>query len=169
MIKVKNGLANREPLPQFLVGLHQESLLDLSWTDPQLGVQDAEWWPEEDQSPALSEYQRYGAETLTPDPARHVVVVTREVLPWSAEEIAADIKSRVPQSVTMRQARLALLGAGLLDDVEAAIVNAGPAAKIEWDYATEVQRSSGLVPAMAAALGMTDVQIDALFTEAAAL
>lgn len=81
-----------------------------------------------------------------------------------ADEMRA--RNPVPQSVTMRQARLALLGAGLLDDVEAAIAGAGPAAKIEWDYAAEVQRSSGLVPAMAVALGMTDEQIDALFIDA---
>ena len=77
--------------------------------------------------------------------------------------------SPVPQVVTMRQARLALLGAGLLDTVELAIGGAGPAAAIEWEYAQEVQRGSGLVPAMATALGMTDVQIDALFVQAATL
>lgn len=75
----------------------------------------------------------------------------------------------IPAQVTMRQARLALLGAGLLDTVETAIMAAGPAAKIEWDYATEVQRSSGLVPAMATALGMTEAQIDELFVTAATL
>ena len=75
----------------------------------------------------------------------------------------------VPHSVTMRQARLALLAAGLLDLVETAIAGAGPAAKIEWDYATEVQRSAGLVPAMATALGLTDEQIDALFVTASTL
>jgi len=75
----------------------------------------------------------------------------------------------VPASVSMRQARLALLGAGLLDTVEAAIAGAGPAAKIEWEYAQEVQRASGLVPSLATALGMTSAQIDALFVAAAAL
>ena len=75
----------------------------------------------------------------------------------------------VPTQVTMRQARLALLGAGLLDTVETAIMAAGPAAKIEWEYAQEVQRASGLVPAMAIALGMTEAQIDALFVTAATL
>ncbi len=40
-------LATREPIPAFLIGLTPESLLDLSWTDPQLGVQDCAWWPEE--------------------------------------------------------------------------------------------------------------------------
>ena len=79
----------------------------------------------------------------------------------------------VPPSVTMRQARLALLGAGLLVSVDAAI-NALPspqkeAARIEWEYATEVQRSSGLVPMMAAALGLDDTALDALFIGAAAL
>ena len=75
----------------------------------------------------------------------------------------------IPQSVTMRQARLALLGAGLLSTVQTAIAGAGPAAAIEWDYATEVQRSAGLVPAMATALGLTDAQIDALFVTASTL
>ena len=82
---------------------------------------------------------------------------------------AAAYQATVPKSVTMRQARLALLAAGLLDTVETAITAAGLAAKIEWDYATEVQRSSGLVPAMATALGMTETQIDALFVAAAGL
>ena len=79
----------------------------------------------------------------------------------------------VPPSVTMRQARLALLGAGLLASVDAAIDSLPSpqkeAARIEWEYATEVQRSSGLVPMMAAALGLDDAALDALFIEAAAL
>ena len=90
---------------------------------------------------------------------------------WDGETFTAPPAppTPIPQSVTMRQARLALLGAGLLDTVETAIAGAGPAAKIEWDYATEVQRSAGLVPAMATALGLTDAQIDALFVTAATL
>jgi hypothetical protein len=84
-----------------------------------------------------------------------------------------DDASVVPQAVTMRQARLALLGAGKLSEVTAAI-NALPepaksAALITWEYSQEVQRHNGLVPQMATALGMTDEQIDALFVAAAAL
>lgn len=110
-----------------------------------------------------------------PRPSSGVVVVEMEFPKESFCEyrmvngIPALINPPIPQSVTMRQARLALLGAGLLDTVETAITGAGPAAKIEWDYATEVQRSAGLVPAMATALGMTDAQIDVLFIAAAAL
>ena len=79
----------------------------------------------------------------------------------------------VPQSVTMRQARLALLGAGLLDDVEAAIAALPSpqkeAAKIEWEYSQEVQRHNGFVSVLAPMLGMTAEQTDALFIGAAQL
>lgn len=79
----------------------------------------------------------------------------------------------VPTAVTMRQARLALLGAGLLDDVEAAI-NALPspqkeAAKIEWEYSQEVQRYNGFVSVLAPMLGLDEARLDALFLQAAAL
>ena len=78
-----------------------------------------------------------------------------------------------PASVTMRQARLALLGAGLLDDVEAAIAALPSpqkeAARIEWEYSQDVQRHNGFVSVLAPALGMTEAQTDALFIAAAGL
>lgn len=77
MIKVQNNIATREPLPAFLRGLKPESLLDLSWTDPALGVQDAAWWPEDRQWPELEEGERYTEEVLTIDNDRKVVVSTR--------------------------------------------------------------------------------------------
>lgn len=79
----------------------------------------------------------------------------------------------VPQSVTMRQARLALLGAGKLAMVDAAIDSMPEpnksAARIEWEYSNEVQRHNGFVEALGPALGMTSAQIDALFVAAAKL
>ena len=79
----------------------------------------------------------------------------------------------VPTRVSMRQARLALLGAGKLAAVDAAI-DAMPepqksAARIEWEYAAEVRRDNDFVAGLAPALGMTDAQVDALFVAAAAL
>lgn len=79
----------------------------------------------------------------------------------------------VPSAVTMRQARLALLGAGLLDDIDAAI-NSLPspqkeAARIEWEYSQEVQRHNGFVSVLAPMLGLTEAQTDALFIAAAGL
>ena len=78
-------------------------------------------------------------------------------------------RNPVPQQVTMRQARLALLGAGLLDDVEAVISAAGRAAQLEWEYAAVVDRSNPAVAAVQQQQALTDVQIDDLFREAARL
>jgi hypothetical protein len=75
--------------------------------------------------------------------------------------------------VTMRQARLALLGAGYLPTINAAIANmagtAGDAARIEWEYSQEVQRDRGLVLSLGTSLGLTTEQLDALFIAAAAI
>ena len=87
----------------------------------------------------------------------------------NAPDLPTPTVAGVPTRVTMRQARLALLGAGLLDAVTAAVGKADKAAQIEWEYAGFVERNTGLVPAMASAIGMTDEQIDALFVAAAAL
>lgn len=81
--------------------------------------------------------------------------------------------SKVPQSVTMRQARLALLDAGLLQSVADAVAAMpgieGDAARIEWEYAQEVRRDSALLASLANSLQMTDMQIDDLFTKGASL
>ena len=79
----------------------------------------------------------------------------------------------VPQSVTMRQARLALLAAGKLSSVNSAITGmtgaAGDAARIEWEFSTEVRRDEPLVLSLGDALGMTALQLDDFFVAAAAL
>jgi len=76
----------------------------------------------------------------------------------------------VPSFVSMRQARLALLGAGLLPQVEVAFDQMDEpdksAATIEWEYATELRRDHPLVASLAAALGLTEQQVDDLFIAA---
>lgn len=89
MIKIQNNTATREPIPTFLRGLKPESLLDLSWTDPALGVADCMWWPEEDQSAPLGELEVYSSETFTIDANRKVVVVVRSVEPMPQDQITA--------------------------------------------------------------------------------
>ena len=78
-------------------------------------------------------------------------------------------RNPVPQQVTMRQARLALLSAGLLDDVEMVIAAAGRAAQLEWEYAAVVDRSNPAIAAVQQQEALTDAQIDDLFWEAAKL
>lgn len=90
---------------------------------------------------------------------------------------AADVEAKrlaaIPQAVTMRQARLALLGDGLLATVNSTIAAmagaAGEAARIEWEFSNEVQRHQPLVLALGPTLGLSAAQLDALFIAAAAL
>lgn len=90
---------------------------------------------------------------------------------WDGEAFAPPPPPTPPAvlAVTMRQARLALLGAGMLDDVEAAIAAAPPAVRIEWEYATQIERASPLVAAIAAELDLDAPALDALFAAAAQL
>lgn len=88
------------------------------------------------------------------------------------EHIAASVPP-VPQIVTMRQARLALLAAGKLATVNTAIAGMtgaqGEAARIEWEFSSEVTRTQPLVTSMGQVLNLNDAQLDALFIAAAAI
>ena len=92
---------------------------------------------------------------------------------FSGEDLPAPpviVESHVPGEVTMRQAQRALLDAGLLDAVDAAI-NALPdpprrAAKIDWEKSSTVRRDSQFVRILAPALGLTAAQLDELFVAA---
>ena len=83
------------------------------------------------------------------------------------------IKAPVPHEVTMRQARLALLAAGKLAGVDAAIASMPEpqktAASIEWEYSNALQRNNPFVAQLGAALGLDAPGIDALFVAAAKL
>jgi hypothetical protein len=86
--------------------------------------------------------------------------------PPTQEEINA---AKAAQSVTMRQARLALLQSGLLDQVTSAIAQGTQADQITWEYATEVCRTDSLVNNLALVLGLTNQQLDELFVLGASL
>jgi len=74
----------------------------------------------------------------------------------------------VPTVLTPRQARLALLGVGLLDEVETLLAN-DKAMQIWWEYSLDIQRNHEHIVTMAGALGLTEVQLDELFIEGAKL
>lgn len=75
--------------------------------------------------------------------------------------------------ITPRQARLALLNAGLLSQVATAIASldspAKEVAEVEWEYATSIERGSEWINQLGAALGLDAAGIDALFKQAAEL
>lgn len=74
-----------------------------------------------------------------------------------------------PQSVTMRQARLALLQAGLLSTINAGISAMPEDVQIEWEFATTVERTSPLVATLATALSLDEAALDQLFAAGALL
>lgn len=76
----------------------------------------------------------------------------------------------VPESVTPRQLRLALLGAGKLAQINAFVTSGAvpEAARISWEYATEYRRDDPLLNQMAGLLDppLSQAQIDGLFIQA---
>lgn len=81
----------------------------------------------------------------------------------------------IPPSVSARQIRLWLIRQGIsLAAVDAAI-DAIPdqlqrdSVRVEWDYAPYVERSHPMLVPLAAALGLTEQQVDQAFTEAATI
>ena len=81
----------------------------------------------------------------------------------------------VPESVSARQIRLWLVRNGVsLAAVDAAI-DAIPdqlqrdSVRVEWDYAPYVERSHPMLAPLAAALGLTEQQVDQAFIEASSI
>jgi hypothetical protein len=85
------------------------------------------------------------------------------------------VEDSVPTSVSARQIRLWLVAHGVsLAAVEAAI-DAIPDAlqrdsvRVEWEYAPYVERSHPMLVPLAAALGLSERQVDQAFAEASQL
>jgi len=79
----------------------------------------------------------------------------------------------IPQSVSMRQARQAMLYAGILSQVDALIAampgEEGESARIDWNHARDVKRDWPLIGALGPQLGLTEQQIDDLFIYAGSI
>jgi hypothetical protein len=101
----------------------------------------------------------------------------REYLAWieaGNEPLPPDpVPVVVPQTVSMAQARLALIGAGLFTAIDAGL-KALPepqrtTALTAWEYAPNVSRNGALVTTLGSQFGLTEKQLDDLFTAAAAI
>lgn len=92
---------------------------------------------------------------------------------YAAHDPDAVLADPVPEVVSMRQARLALLKSGLLATVQSAVDSMpgaeGDAARIEWEFSSTVERNRPLVQSLGAALSLTEAQLDDLFRIAATL
>jgi hypothetical protein len=84
-------------------------------------------------------------------------------------ELESMLPPKNPTTVTMKQARLALLNAGLLDTVNTAIATMPKSVQLEWEFSTTVERTNLLLNSIAVGLGLTNMQIDELFTSASTL
>ena len=87
------------------------------------------------------------------------------------EELTPPEHNGVPQSVTRRQARQALLLAGLLDAVPLALAAIPDAtqsrlAQIEWEDSLTFERQRPLLIQLSTALGLNSEQLDQLFITA---
>ncbi len=92
-----------------------------------------------------------------------------------ADAFAATDPAAVPKSVSARQIRLWLVSHGIgLAMVEAAIdgipdQQQRDMVRVEWEYAPYVERTHAMLVPLAAALGLSEAQVDAAFREAASL
>lgn len=100
-----------------------------------------------------------------------MLVEAKEIQDWLSEGNTPEPADPIPTpeitQVTMRQARLALLQAGLLDAVEAHVVT--PEQRIWWDYSTVVEKNNEVVNDVCTGLGITTEQVTQLFELAATL
>lgn len=86
---------------------------------------------------------------------------------YTPEEIAAQLEQwRSQTACTPFQGRMALADADLLTQVETAINAADQKTKVAWEYALEWKRTSPLIATLAAALNLSDTEVDDLFRAA---
>ena len=87
---------------------------------------------------------------------------------WVESSKPVSEESQVPVKVERFQARVALHNAGLLDQVESIMGDAGTdmVAREAWVGASAFRRDSVTIQSMGLALGLSDEQIDGLFVEA---
>ena len=99
---------------------------------------------------------------------KDTLLADRVTRTWVVTPLA---KLTVPDTVTNYQARAALLRAGLLPSVDAAVKSGGQMTEAyqAWEFANDVYRNSPLIATMAAALGLTSAQVDQLFITASTI
>lgn len=103
-------------------------------------------------------------------PAGHVLATRTLVVANGAISVAVTYAPQpVPFEVSMMQAQLALSAAGKLAAVEAAVAAATATVQIYWKTAPTLHRDHPLVASLAAAVGLSGPEVDALFVAASTI
>lgn len=87
----------------------------------------------------------------------------------TSEELEAKRLEKIPESVTPRQFRRALIQVGLFDIVNAFMTTQSIGIKTDWEYATEIRRDYPGWDMFAAAVGKTPLDVDDIFMLAGSL
>lgn len=116
---------------------------------------------------ALHKLERFGLEGLwgPDDFAEHGLYWTPDPEP----EPLPEPEPVVPSAITPLQARKALREAGLKDAVDAFIDGLDEEEQEEWEYAIEVRRDNPIIAKGAAALSLSESDVDGLFILGATL
>lgn len=133
-----------------LINGTKQEFRDLSERPPHIPHKNVEWYPV---------VREYGEPFEGVESDSYVI---RTVDP-------ATLPPSVPDRVSPRQARLALLAIDKLDAANAAVEKAGLATKVAWEFSTYVLRNDPDVIALAASIGIDEAALDQMFIEAAQL
>ena len=96
-------------------------------------------------------------------------VVVTEAEQIAAYEARKAAERRATVACTPRQARWAWASAGVYEAVQTAVAAVSDQARIEWEYATMVERNNPIISTMREALGLSDEDLDNLCDRARTL
>ena len=93
--------------------------------------------------------------------------IDEDMVDLTEEEIASLPKTKIP-TISLRQAREALIEKGLFDNVESILASVEDPKEKKiltnyWEYSQEFQRDHKLLGLITQALGMTDDEVDEFF------
>lgn len=112
LINVRDGVAERIPVPDYLYGLEPKDLADIDWIGPGFPAYGSAWWPEEFAEEAPDFGYKWGAESYEIDNERKVVIVHREQVAMTQEELdtqrAEELARMVPLIDAERGRRTAM-------------------------------------------------------------